>query len=553
MNGLMMDRPLLLKTLLWRAERVFGEKEIVTRTEQGLHRYTYREYAVRVRRLASALEQLGVRQGDHVGTLAWNTYRHFEAYFAVPCMGAVLHTINLRLFPEQIVWIINHAGDTVLLVDPDQLPLIERIRSEIPTVQAIVVFSDQVPDTTLNATYGYEELLAQSSPHYEFPDLDENIAAGMCYTSATTGEPKGVVYSQRSTVLHSIALCLYNSFGVREEMTLLPAVPMFHVNSWGLPHASAMQGTKLVLPGTRPVPQVLAELIEQERVTHAVGAVTVGIQLREYLETSSRTHDLSSLKVLWLGGQSPPRGLMEWWEQNYGAYVPQAWGMTECSPLATYTHVKERFHERGREAVYEVRTTQGIAIPLVEIKVADPEGNELPWDGKSVGEFMLRTPWAASAYYNDPERTEAGFLNGWFRTGDVGTINPDGYVRLVDRTKDLIKSGGEWISSVDLENALMAHPLVVEAAVIATPHPKWLERPLAYVVPKNMEAPPSHEDLTAFLAARFPRWWLPDEYIFIDELPKTGVGKFDKKRLRSQLRRSSKEIASSGDITDDKQ
>jgi len=244
---------------------------------------------------------------------------------------------------------------------------------------------------------------------------------------------------------------------------------------------------------------------------------------------------------------------MEWWEQNYGAYVPQAWGMTECSPLATYTHVKERFHELGREAVYEVRTTQGMALPLVEIKVADPQGNELPWDGKSLGEFMLRTPWVASAYYNDPERTNVGFLNGWFRTGDVGTINSDGYARLVDRTKDLIKSGGEWISSVDLENALMAHPQVVESAVIATPNPKWLERPLAYVVPKNRQAPPSLEDLTAFLAAWFPNWWLPDEYIFIDELPKTGVGKFDKKLLRSQWHQSSQVRGSAGGKTDDKQ
>lgn len=553
MNGLMMDRPLLLKTLLWRAECVFGEKEIVSRAEQGIYRYTYRNYAERVRRLANALESLGVRKGDRVGTLAWNTYRHFEAYFAVPCMGAVLHTINLRLFPEQIAWIINHAGDTVLLVDPDQLPLIEHIRSEIPNVRTIIVLSDEVPITNLPGIHGYEELLAQSSPHYVFPELDENSAAGMCYTSATTGEPKGVVYSQRSIVLHCMALCLYDSFGVREGMTLLPAVPMFHVNSWGLPHAAAMQGTRLILPGERPVPRVLAELIERERVTHAVGAVTVGIQLREFLEASPRTYDLSSLQVLWLGGQSPPRGQMEWWEQHYGVYVPQAWGMTEASPLATFTHVKDRFQEEGREAVYAVRTSQGLPLPLVEIKVADPDGNELPWDRKSVGEFMLRSPWVATAYYNDPERTKASFLGGWFRTGDVGTINPDGYAQLVDRTKDLIKSGGEWISSVDLENALMAHPQVVEAAVIATPHPRWLERPLAYVVPKRMEAPPSSEDLTAFLAARFPKWWLPDEYIFLDELPKTGVGKFDKKRLRSQWHQFSEERGSAGGKTDDKQ
>ncbi|MBE3559809.1 MAG: long-chain fatty acid--CoA ligase [Ktedonobacteraceae bacterium] len=546
----MMDCPLLLKTLLWRAEHVFSEKEIVTWTQQGIHRYTYHDYAGRVRRLANALTALGIRQGDRVGTLAWNTYRHFEAYFAIPCMGAVLHTINLRLFPEQIAWIINHASDRILLIDADQLPLIERIRSEIPHVEAVVVFADQLPPTGLDHVYAYEELLAQHAPHYEFPELDENAAAGMCYTSATTGDPKGVLYSQRSLVLHSLVLGMYNNLGVREEMILLPAVPMFHVNSWGLPYAAAMQGTRLVLPGVRPTSQTIAELIEREHVTHAVGAVTVGIQLREFLESSARQYDLRSLQILWLGGQAPPRGLMEWWEQHYGVYVPQAWGMTEASPLATFTHVKDRFHQQGREAVYDVRTSQGLPLPLVEIKVADPLGNALPWDGKSVGEFMLRSPWVASAYYNDPERTKQGFLDGWFRTGDVGTINADGYTRLVDRTKDLIKSGGEWISSVDLENALMAHPQVVEAAVIAVPDPKWLERPAAYIVPRSKNDPPSPADLTAFLAQKFPKWWLPDEYIVIDELPKTGVGKFDKKRLRALRQRADESLNTAGGLLD---
>ena len=537
MNGLMMDRPLLLKTLLWRAERVFGDQEVVSRLEgEHHHRYTYGEYAARVRRLAGALEGLGVGRGDRVGTLAWNTHRHFEAYFAVPCMGAVLHTINLRLFPEQIAHIINHADDRVLLVDPDLVPLVEDLRDQIPGVRAFVVLADEVPSTRLAPVHAYEDLLAAGRPDDAFPDLDENTACGMCYTSATTGDPKGVVYSHRSTFLHTLVLGLHGNFGVREDMTLMPISPMFHVNSWGTPFAAAMQGTKLVFPGPRPDARVYAELIEAERVTHAVGAVTVGIQLRDYLQSSPERHDLSSLQVLWLGGQAPPRGLMEWFEEHYGVYVPQGWGSTECSPLLTFTSLKRKVAERSDvELHYQVREKQGIPLPGVEIRVVDEAGRGLPWDGHSAGELWVRAPWVARAYYRDPERSAESFTDGWFRIGDVGTIDPDGYVRLVDRTKDLIKSGGEWISSVDLENALMAHPGIAEATVIAAPHDKWLERPLAVVVAADPEHPPAKEELRAFLAGRFAKWWLPDDYLFLSAIPKTGVGKFDKKHLRRQL------------------
>lgn len=536
MDGLMMDRPLLLKTLLWRAERVFGDQEVVSRLEGGhRHRYTYGDYAARVRRLAGALEELGVGRGDRVGTLAWNTHRHFEAYFAVPCMGAVLHTINLRLFPDQIAHIINHADDRVLLVDPDLVPLVEDLRDHIPGVRAFVVLADEVPSTRLAPVHAYEDLLAAARPHDAFPDLDENTACGMCYTSATTGDPKGVVYSHRSTFLHTLVLGLHGNFGVREDMTLMPISPMFHVNSWGTPFAAAMQGTKLVFPGPRPDARVYAELIEAERVTHAVGAVTVGIQLRDYLQSSPERHDLSSLQVLWLGGQAPPRGLMEWFEERHGVYVPQGWGSTECSPLLTFTSLKRKVAERSDvDLHYQVREKQGIPLPGVEVRVVDESGHDLPWDGHSAGELWVRAPWVARAYYRDPERSAGSFTDGWFRIGDVGTIDPDGYVRLVDRTKDLIKSGGEWISSVDLENALMAHPGIAEATVIAVPHDKWLERPLACAVAADPEHPPAKEELREFLAGRFPKWWLPDDYVFLPEIPKTGVGKFDKKQLRRQ-------------------
>jgi len=537
MNGLMMDRPLLLKTLLWRAERVFGDQEVVSRLEGGhRHRYTYGEYAARVRRLAMALEELGVERGDRVGTLAWNSHRHFEAYFAVPCMGAVLHTINLRLFPDQIAHIINHADDRVLLVDPDLVPLVEDLRDQIPGVRAFVVLADEVPPTRLAPVHAYEDLLAAARPDYAFPDLDENTACGMCYTSATTGDPKGVVYSHRSTFLHTLVLGLHGNFGVREDMTLMPISPMFHVNSWGTPFAAAMQGTKLVFPGPRPDARVYVELVEAERVTHAVGAVTVGIQLRDYLQSCPGRHDLSSLQVLWLGGQAPPRGLMEWFGERHGVYVPQGWGSTECSPLLTFTSLKRKVAERPDvDLHYQVREKQGIPLPGVEIRVVDEAGHDLPWDGHSAGELWVRAPWVARAYYRDPQRSAESFTAGWFRIGDVGTIDPDGYVRLVDRTKDLIKSGGEWISSVDLENALMAHPGIAEATVIAARHDKWLERPVACVVAVDPEDPPAKEELRAFLARRFAKWWLPDDYVFLAEIPKTGVGKFDKKQLRRQL------------------
>ncbi|MBS4729021.1 long-chain fatty acid--CoA ligase [Mycobacterium sp. SM1] len=531
MQGLMMDRQLLVQRLLWRAEHVFGDKQIIARTGEGLHRYTYAELAARVRRLGQALAALGVRPGDRVGTLAWNTHRHYEAYFTVPCMGAVLHTVNLRLPPEQVAYSINHAGDRVLLLEPDQIPLAEQIAPQLPGVRAYVVLAPGILETRLRPVYAYEELLGAHNGEAEWPEFDENTAAAMCFTSGTTGDPKAVVYSHRSLVLHTLGLCVHGSIGVREGATFLAITPMFHVHSWGVPYAAALQGATLVLPGPHPQARDYLELIEACRVTHAVGAVTVGALMRDALMSAGRSYDVSSLQVLWLGGQAPPSGLMRWWRDTHGVAIAQGWGMTEASPLVTFTELKEKHRNLPEDERDAVRATQGLPLPLCEIKVVDEAGREVPWDGASVGEFLLRSPWVAREYFNDPRSSES-FRDGWFYTGDVGSIDPDGYVRLTDRAKDLIKSGGEWISSVEVENALMAHPGVVEAAVVAVPDSTWLERPVACVVAR---APLTESELRASLADRLPPWWIPDEVLILPEIPKTGVGKFDKKALRARF------------------
>lgn len=527
----MMDHQLLVHRLLWRAEHVFGDKQVIARTDDGLHRYTYAQFAVRVRQLSEALAALGVRQGDRVGTMAWNTHRHYEAYFAVPCLGAVLHTVNLRLFPEQIRYVINHGRDSVLLLEPDQIPLVERLAHDLPEVRAYVVMADRVPQTRLSPVYAYEDLLAGCRGEGAWPEFDENTAAAMCYTSGTTGDPKGVLYSHRSVVLHTLGLCLHGSIGVREASTFLAISPMFHANSWGIPYAAALQGATLVLPGPHPEPRHHLELIEQCQVTHAVGAVTVGVMMRDQLTAAAHRYDLSSLEVLWLGGQAPPLGLIRWWRDHYGVTVPQGWGMTEASPLVTFTELKEKHRSLDEDERDAVRAKQGLPLPLCEIKILDEAGRELPWDGVSVGEFLLRSPWVARQYFDDP-RSSQNFADGWFHTGDVGVIDQDGYVRLTDRAKDLIKSGGEWISSIDIENALIAHPAVLEAAVVGVPHDKWLERPLACVVTKHSVTEPQ---IREYLADRFARWWVPDEVLVLPEIPKTGVGKFDKKALRARF------------------
>jgi fatty-acyl-CoA synthase len=536
MEGLMMDWPLTLHHFLDRAARLFPRKEIATRTAAGMHRYTYADFHRRVHRLAHALTRLGIGRGDRVATFAWNTYRHLEIYFAAPCMGAVLHTLNIRLAPDQLIYIINHAEDRVIFVDASLVPLLERIQDQIPTVKAFVIMSEAGPvQTSLSPALDYEALLAESpEAPYPWPRLDENAAAGMCYTSGTTGNPKGVVYSHRAIFLHSMALCLADTFGICERDVLMPVVPMFHANAWGMPFAGVMVGAKLVFPGPHLQPRDIAELIQNERVTVTAGVPTIWIGLYALLERER--YDLSSLRVMPVGGSAMPRALIEAFEKRFGIRIAHAWGMTEMTPLGTVANLKSYMESWPDEERFAVRAKQGMPVVGVEIRAVDEQGREVPWDGKTMGELQVRGPWVIRAYYNDPRTAEA-FQDGWFRTGDVVTIDPEGYIQIVDRTKDLIKSGGEWISSVDLENALMAHPKVLEAAVIAVPHPKWQERPLAVVVPRpEFKEDLTKEELLEFLRPRFAKWWLPDDIVFVEAIPKTSVGKFDKKVLREQFK-----------------
>ena len=533
MESLMMDRQLLLSSLLWRTERLFHDKKIITRIGDGrYHSYTYREYGRRVRKLCNALGELGVEHGDRVGTLGWNHYRHMETYFAVPGTGAVLHTVNLRLFPEQQRYTINHVEDEVLFFDPDQLSVVEElVELGIPTVKAFVVFGDTVPETRLSNVHAYEDLIAGESDEYEFPEFDEHEAAAICFTSATTGDPKGVIYSHRGMVLQAMCLAMHDKLGMSEDQVWLEVAPMFHCNGWNIPHTALLQGTTLVLPGVHPQPIDYVQMISDLKVTGMNAAVTIGTLMRDAVQSSGKDWDLGSLQTMWLGGQAPSKAIMQWWDQQYGTYVTQGWGMTENTPQICFSAIKSTLRDGATEdELLALRQKQGQPIPLVQIKIVGPEGAELAWDGESVGDFWVRSPFTASEYYKD-DRTAENMVDGWFRTGDVGAIDPDGYVILKDRSKDLIKSGGEWISSIDLENALMAHPKVREATVVNIPDEKWLERPMACVVPTDESL--TEDDLREHLSVDFAKWSIPDRFLFVKEVPKTGVGKYDKKVVRN--------------------
>ncbi|HZU16326.1 MAG TPA: long-chain fatty acid--CoA ligase [Candidatus Dormibacteraeota bacterium] len=531
MRGLMQDYPLTLQHLLWRMERLFARKEIVSKTEQGVHRYTYGDLIQRVNRLAAALRRLGVGEGDRVATLAWNDHRHLELYYAVPCMGAVLHTLNLRLFPDQLEFTIRDAEDSVVVVDRTLVPLLARVADRLPSLRTIVVIDGEgpLPDHSLGEVHDYERLLAAEEPRFSWPRLDENVAAAMCYTSGTTGNPKGVVYSHRSQFLHAMCVLQADSMGLSERDAVLPLVPMFHANCWGIPYAAGMAGSKVIFPGRfLGDAQVVVDLAEQEGATVMAGVPTIWINVLQILERTGRR--LPRVRSVLCGGSAIPRGLMEGMDR-VGLRMIHAWGMTETSPVGSFAQVRSW---TPPERELEVRLKQGAAAPGVEIRIADlATGEELPWDGVTFGEIQCRGPWIAAAYNRnaDPDRfTE----DGWLRTGDVATIDPDGYLAIVDRTKDVIKSGGEWISSVELEGAIMAHPKVLEAAVIGLQHPTWQERPVAYVVPKpEFKGQVTAQEIQDFLVDRVAKWWLPDEIRFIDELPKTSTMKFDKKALRA--------------------
>jgi fatty-acyl-CoA synthase len=538
MEGLMQNTPLTVGTIFRRAETMWPTKRLATAGRAGVERTTYGDWADRTRRLGTVLDDLGISSDGRVATFAWNTARHLELYFAAPCTGRVLHTLNIRLFPDQLVYIANHAEDEVVFVDRSLLPLLWPHIDDCKTIRHVVVMDDcgdapgaaEIPPDP--RILDYEELLTAASPH-PFPEVsDENRAASMCYTSGTTGDPKGVVYTHRSIVLHSMAACLADSLAISETDVVLPVVPMFHANAWGLCQAGVMAGSEFVFPGADLSPQAISDLILSEGVTAAAGVPTIWMGARPLL--AGRAH---RLRAILCGGSAVPKALSEAYRREVGLPILQAWGMTETSPLATVARVRRERRDAAasEEDLADVRATQGLPTPLVELRIAAPDSGEiLPWDDQTTGEVQVRGPWIASSYYND-ERGAASFTaDGWLRTGDVAALSPDGYVRIVDRTKDLIKSGGEWISSVELENHLMAHPDVAEAAVIAVPSERWMERPMACVVVKA-GASLTRDDILAWLTPRVAKWWLPEAVEFIDEVPKTSVGKFSKKDLRDRF------------------
>lgn len=532
MQGTMQDRPLTLTHFFERAERYTPGKEIITGTATGVERTTYGDWADRTRRLGGVLDQLGVSDDGRVATFAWNTARHLELYFAAPCSGRVLHTLNIRLFPEQVTYIVNHAEDEVIFVDRSLLGLLAPLIPTFETVRHYVVMDDGAPTEFPDGVevLDYEELLAAAEPA-EFVVTDENRAASMCYTSGTTGNPKGVVYTHRSTYLHTLAVLQADSIGVCERDTVLPVVPMFHANAWGLAHAGVASGASLVLPGPRMTPPALADLIVDEKVTVAAGVPTIWMGVLPELEG----RDTSALRTIPCGGSAVPKALSEAYRAQTGLPILQAWGMTETSPVASVAITRSWLEDQPEDALADLRASQGPALLGVELRIADQESGEvLPWDGTTRGELQAAGPWITGSYYDDERSADSFTADGWLRTGDVAVISADGYVQIVDRTKDVVKSGGEWISSVELENEIMAHPHVAEAAVIGVPHPKWAERPLACVVVKPGETL-DKATIIEFLDGRVASWWLPDDVVFIDEVPKTSVGKFSKKDLRDQF------------------
>jgi len=529
-----------IRHILERARLYFGKKEIVSRAEEGLLRYTYSGMYRRVCKLANALEDLGFGKGVRVASLAWNTHRHLELHFAVPAIGGTLHTVNLRYTPEEIAYTVNKARDKALFIDQDQIPVIEKIYSELETVEALVVMGhrkDEGPKVSGAKVYHYEDLIEGYRDLYSFPDLDENSPAVMCFTSGTTGKPKGVVYTHRGIFLRALASCLADTYSISERDVVMHVVPMFHISSWFMPYAATLVGSKQVLPGPRPKPEVLYSLIKSEGVTVSDGAPVVWIDFLDYFRRLGRREDIASLKRLIIGGSAPPKALIKAYRE-LGVEVLHAWGMTETYDSAVaFVRPKSYLEDISEEAELELASRQGLPFPGIEAMIVDEGGRPLPWDGRSVGELLIRGAWVVEEYYEDPEATKKAFHSGWLRTGDLATIDGEGYIEIVDRLKDVIKSGGEWISSVRVENEAMAHPAVLEAVAIAVPHPRWGERPLLLVKLKpEYSGKTSKEDILGFLRGRLPKWWLPDDIVFVDEIPKTGTGKFDKKLLRERFR-----------------
>ena len=535
MNGLMMQQPLLVSTLLTHAERHHGEQEIVSRRVEGdTHRTTYRELAQRARRMANALAARGIKHGDRIATLAWNGYRHMELYYAVSGSGSVLHTMNPRLHPDQVVWIADHAEDQILFFDLTFLPLIEAIAPRVATIKAFVAMTDRahMPATTkIDNLLCYEELIEAQSPDFDWPTFDENTASSLCYTSGTTGNPKGALYSHRSTVLHTYAAALPDALNCSARDVILPVVPMFHVNAWGLPYVACMVGAKLVFPGPWLDGKSLYDLFESEGVTMSAGVPTVWQGLLAHVEANGLK--FSTMRRTVIGGSACPPAMMRAFQQRYDVDVLHAWGMTEMSPVGTVCTLKSKHQQLDAEQRMAVQAKQGRAVFGVDMKIVSEDGNELPHDGKASGELMVRGPWIIASYFKGDGGSP--LKDGWFPTGDVSTIDADGYMQITDRSKDVIKSGGEWIGSIDLENIAMAHPAVAMAACIAARHPKWDERPLL-VVTKKPGSEVTRDELLHFYDGKIAKWWRPDDVVFVDSIPLGATGKMQKNKLRAMFK-----------------
>jgi fatty-acyl-CoA synthase len=534
LRGLMMDSPLLISSLIVHAERCHGDTEIVSRTVEGpIHRYTYADAHRRARSLAQALARLGVKEGDRVGTLAWNGYRHLELYYAVSGMGAIVHTVNPRLFPEQLTYIVNHAEDAYVFFDLTFAPLVEKLAPHCKGVRGWVALTDRahMPQVAAPNLLCYEELIAAERGDYEWPQLDEWTASGLCYTSGTTGNPKGVLYAHRSTVIHAYGASLPDVFAASARETILPVVPMFHVNAWGIPYLATMNGCKLVFPGGALDGKSLYELFEAEKVTVTAGVPTVWLGLLGYMKQNGLK--FSTLRRAIVGGSAAPPAMIRQFDAEFGVDCQHAWGMTEMSPLGTLTTLKSKHAGLPEAQRFELRCKQGRTIYGVEMKIVDGEGKELPRDGKAFGDLLVRGPWITSGYFK--EEGGKALRDGWFPTGDVATIDADGFMQITDRSKDVIKSGGEWISSIDLENIAVAHPAIAEAAVIGVRHPKWDERPIVVAV-KKQGAEVTRAELLGFYAGKVAKWMIPDDVVFVPELPHTATGKLSKLTLRERMK-----------------